>query len=231
MATSVTDNAAIDFSRFFYRALAQQPDIEKAVKQAQTHLLAASPREAHVPQLRVGDAGLLATRSRRFARPEIRARFCVDDDGAPDTWTGNDGSVFVPFDLYLENAPVSACSVIYRLHESYNDAAEDPEHGQFHEVTGADDKFYLSRIDSEDDYTVEAYVRWNDGRAKMIKRTVTAALTAHYDGLSDADASEGRVQHDVIRQTIADLKNENLQPRRAIPGTTRGAKKKKANRK
>lgn len=167
MTDAISDNAAIEFSRFFYRALAEKADIGRAVEQA-----------------RFGDPGKLAERSRRHARPELRARFCVDDNGFPEVWEDGGETVFVPFDLFIENAPSSASSVIYRLHESYNESADSPEQGQFHEVTGADDDFYLHRVDSEDDYTVEAYLRWNSGGVRVVKRRVTEALSAYYKSLS-----------------------------------------------
>ena len=141
----------------------------------------------------------------------------MNDDGSPEVWDDDDGNVFVPFDVYIENAPTSACSVIYRLDESYNDGAKRPEDGQFHEVTGADDKFYLRHVNSEDDYTVEAYMRWNDGRSRMIKRTVTAALRAHYRGLTDEMVQQQKVDRILIEQTIVGLENENLLLKRPAP--------------
>lgn len=225
MTDAITDDAALDFSNFFYRALAAYSDVERAVEQSRVNLLAAYPEEALTPMLRIGDRKVLAERSLRYARPELRARFCVNGDGSPEVWENDDGTVFVPFDLYIENAPTSATSVIYRLHPSYDDEADGPEDGRFHEVTGADDKFYLNRIDSEDDFTVEAYMRWNDGRARMIKRTVTAALRAHYENLSPEAVVEQQVDAEIIRMTIVGLENENLRLR-SLPRkkTTRSSK-------
>lgn len=219
MARSVSDEAAIDFSRFFYRALAEQPDVKRAVQHSQANLHAAWGNEAHVPKLLLGGADLLATRSLRHSGPEIRARFCVNDDGTPVVWAGDD-DVFVAFDLYIERPPMSASSVIYRLDESYNETAKSPKDGPFHEVEGADDKFYLGPIDSEDDYTVEAFFRWNDGRSRMIKRSVTAALTAHYDSLAEGAGSGDPALERLIRKRITELENGKLVLRH---GPSRGA--------
>jgi CHAT domain len=220
MTDAISDDAAIEFSRFFYRALAAGPDIKRAVEQSRVSLLGPFPDESSTPCEKFGDLGKLAERSRRHARPELRARFCVDDNGLPEVWEDDDETVFVPFDLFVENAPTSASSVIYRLHESYSESADGPENGQFHEATVADDKFYLGRIDSEDDYTVEAYIRWNDGRVRMIKRNVTEALSAYYKSLSAEDFTAQLVNTELIDKTIAGLRNGNLQMRRPVPRKT-----------
>ncbi len=218
MTESVSDAAAIDFSRFFYRALAEYSDITKAVEQSRANLLVAFPGDAHVPQIHIADRARLAERSRRYARPELRARFCMDEGGSPEVWKDDDDIVFASFDLFIENAPASATSVIYRLHNSYNDTADSPEHGQFHEVSDANEKFYLGRIDSEDDYVVEAYIRWNDGRVRMIKRSVTEALSAYYNSLSPEAAADLSANLDSVNRTIAGLLNGNIQLRRPARG-------------
>jgi hypothetical protein len=230
MTDAIGDDAAIEFSRFFYRALAEHADIARAVRQSCAHLDAAFPDDSSKPHCDLGDLAKLAERSRRHARPELRARFCVDDNGLPEVWEGNDEIVYVPFDLFIENAPTSASSVIYRLHESYNESADSPENGQFHEVNGADDDFYLSRIDSEDDYTVEAYIRWNNGRVTMLKRRVTEALVAYYRSLSPETIIDQSVDTKLIDETIVALRNGNLKLRRSVARKLPRSQEKNKNR-
>lgn len=217
MTTAISDAAAIEFSRFFYRALAAHADVEKAVEQSRVNLLASFSDEASTPCLKKGTSETLAERSRRHARPELHARFCLDGNSLPELWEDDDGTVFATFDLFIENAPLSASSAIYRLHESYNESTDDPEQGQFHETTGADDKFYLGCIDTEDDYTVEAYIRWNDGRVKLIKRRVTEALRAFYRSVPREGVAKQSPNLQVIEETIVGLENGNLQQRRSSP--------------
>lgn len=210
MKDSVSDAAAIAFSTLFYGELIRGVDVERAVNVARTHLLAAFPDEAATPELLVANPQLLETRSARHARPEVWARFCVKRDNTPDVWKASDGTVFVTFDLYIANAPDSAASVVYRLHESYNDATDDPAEGQFREVTDASHGFYLSDLDTEDDYTVEAFIRWNDGRARLLKCKVSTALSAHYDHDPEVRTSRGKVAK-AIRRKIGELINGNIQ--------------------
>lgn len=226
MCGAVSDETAIEFARFFYRALALQADIGKAVEQSRVNLEARQLNEASYPCCRVGNEKILAERSRRFARPELRARFCLDANYIPDLWEDAVGNVFVPFDLFVENAPLSAASVIYRLHESYNDVADGPEQGQFREVTAAGEKFYLMRIASEDDYIVEAYLRWNDGRVKMIQARVTDALRAFYDSLSEQAVIRQRIDRETIDTVIDELLDGNLQLRKLVSRQEKSKRKK-----
>ena len=71
MTDAISDNAAIEFSRFFYGALAEQADIGRAVEQARANLLqAAIQDEASTPHTEFGDPGKLSKqRSRRHALP------------------------------------------------------------------------------------------------------------------------------------------------------------------
>ena len=209
MTGEVSDYAALDFSRFFYRALAESPDIVRAVEQSRINLQATFPDEEPAPVLRLGESGLLAERSQRHARAELRARFCVDHTGIPEVWRKG-GSVYVSFDLYIKNAPLSASSVIYRLDRSYDEISESNEDGKFREIQDATDAFYLGGIDSEDDFTVEAYIRWNDGRVKMLACKVTDALVAHYSSLSPEEAVDERVDTAAINRIIVGLRHENI---------------------
>ena len=72
MVTEVTDDAAIDFSSVFYRALAEQPDIKRAVEQSRTNLQARFPKDASNPKYRSGD-------------PEKLTHRCPDDMPGPNS--------------------------------------------------------------------------------------------------------------------------------------------------
>jgi CHAT domain len=205
----ISDAAAIDFSRFFYRALAESPDIERAVEQSRANLQGTYPDEELAPVPDIHDRKVSSERSSRHARPDLRARFCVDSRGRPEVYR-DAGSVFVSFDLYVKNPPLGACSAIYRLHSSYNEVADSPENGQFREIANAGESFYLGEIQSEDDYPVEVYIRWNDGRVKMLSRKVTEALKAHYETLSAAQATEERANPSIINSVIVGLENGNI---------------------
>ena len=48
------------------------------------------------------------------------------------------------------------------------------------EVAGTGGGLFFRRVDSEDDYTVEAYLRWNSGGSESGSTHVTEALSAYY---------------------------------------------------
>jgi len=210
MGDAVSDEAAIAFARMFYRTLAFKPDVAEATNTARIQLETEFPEQAKIPVLFVGNAAALSERSARHAGPILLARMNVKPNGKPDIWKDTNGTRYLTFDIFVANAPKTISSVVYRLDESYDDVAEEAHEGRFREADEARDNFYLPGIDTEDDYSFEAYLRLQGGGAICLSSRVSDALKAYYDSLTPSVLAEQGLTEAVVQATITKLRNGNL---------------------